>query len=297
MKQLYKRERIAALLALALLLAGFGPIASAYAATITVTTFADNLTINGDCSLREAIQAANTNTAVDACPAGSGADTIQLSAGTYSLSLGNVSGDENANQTGDLDILSNLTIKGVDASTTNITNTVALDRVMQILPGATVTLTGISISNGHSSQNGGAISNSGTLTLNSVIVKNSIADGNGGGIFNDAGAVTINESTISNNQAHHGGGIFNNSGTVTLNACIVNNNETTGGGDGGGIYNNATLIVNGCWIHDNQAVGGNGAGIYNTHTATIAGSTIADNYATVDGNGGNIYSGDVRLPP
>ena len=276
---------------LALLLAGFGSQPQAYAATITVTTFADNLTNNGDCSLREAIQAANTDTAIDACPAGSGADTLQLSAGTYGLSMGNLVGDEDANQTGDLDILSNLTLKGIDANTTEISTTVVLDRVMQIPTGSTVTLTGISINNGHSSQHGGAINNSGTLTLNSVVVKKSTADGNGGGIFNDAGAVIINESTINNNQAHHGAGIFNKSGTVTLNTCVVNDNVTTGGGDGGGIYNDTTLIVNSCWIHDNQAVGGDGAGIYNTHTATIAGSTIADNYATVDGNGGNIYSG------
>jgi CSLREA domain-containing protein len=299
MKQLYIRKPIARLLTLALLLVGFGSIDRVYAATITVTTFADNLTDLGDCSLREAIQAANTNTAVDACAAGSGADTISLTAGTYSLSRPNVSGDEDANQTGDLDILSNLTIKGVDASTTNITTTVALDRVMQILPGSTVTLNGLSISNGHSSENGGAINNSGTLTLNDVVIKKSIADGNGGGIFNSAGTVIISESTINNNQAHHGGGIYNNSGTVTLNACTVNDNGTTGGGDGGGVYNKANLIVNGCWIHDNQAVAGDGAGIYNTSTATITGSTIAANYATDDGNGGgnggNIFSGDAGV--
>src|SRR5213075_2736414 len=93
MKQCCNRTRIATLLSLALLLAGFAPTYSAYAATITVTIFTDNLTNNGDCSLREAIQAANTNMAVDACPAGSGADTIQLAAGTYSLSLDNLAGD------------------------------------------------------------------------------------------------------------------------------------------------------------------------------------------------------------
>jgi CSLREA domain-containing protein len=292
MKQLCIRKRITATLALALFLAGFGSIHQAYAATITVTTLADNLTNNGDCSLREAIQAANTDTAVDACAAGSGTDTISLAAGSYGLSLDNMAGDEDLNQTGDLDILGTLTIKGVDANTTSISTTVTLDRVMQMLPGSMVTLTGISISNGHTNQNGGAIANSGTLTLNAVIVKKSIAAGNGGGIFNNAGSVTINGSTVNNNQAHHGGGIFNNSGIVTLNACIVNDNVTSGGGNGGGVYNATMLIVNSCWIHDNQAVAGDGAGIYNTNTATIVGSTIADNYATVDGNGGNIYSGD-----
>ncbi len=51
------------------------PVAGA-AATITVNTTADDDTVNGNCTLREAIQAANTDTAVDACTAGSGTDTI-----------------------------------------------------------------------------------------------------------------------------------------------------------------------------------------------------------------------------
>ena len=38
-----------------------------WAANLTVTTTDDELNSDGDCSLREAIQAANTHTAVDAC--------------------------------------------------------------------------------------------------------------------------------------------------------------------------------------------------------------------------------------
>jgi CSLREA domain-containing protein len=44
---------------------------SAYAASITVTTTVDELNTDGDCSLREAVRAANRNVRVDACPAGS----------------------------------------------------------------------------------------------------------------------------------------------------------------------------------------------------------------------------------
>jgi CSLREA domain-containing protein len=285
MKQLCKRERIAALLTLALLLAGFAPTHQAYAATIiNVTTFADNMTVNGDCSLREAIQAANIDSAVDACPAGSGADTIQLSAGIYTLTVPiAISG-------GDLNITGDLTILGTDFNSTTI-DASNIDRAFYIHAGATVVLQGMSITHGASTTNGGAIYvDQANLSLNRAIVSYSTASGNGGGIFNDAGTVTINESTINNNQAHQGGGIFNNSGAVTLNACIVNDNGTTSGGDGGGIYNNATLIVNGCWIHDNRPVAGNGAGIYNLHTATIIDSTVADNYANL--NGGNIYNGN-----
>jgi len=43
---------------------------------INVNTTDDELNSDGDCSLREAIRAANSDAAVDACLAGSGADTI-----------------------------------------------------------------------------------------------------------------------------------------------------------------------------------------------------------------------------
>ena len=78
--------------------------------TFTVNTTDDELNSDGDCSLREAIQAANTDSAVDACPAGSGGDTITLPAGTYTLAIAGMGEDNNA--TGDLDILNNVTING-----------------------------------------------------------------------------------------------------------------------------------------------------------------------------------------
>ncbi len=51
--------------------------------TITVTSLADDTTLNGNCTLREAIQAAQSNTSVDACTAGAaGLDIIQFNVGS-----------------------------------------------------------------------------------------------------------------------------------------------------------------------------------------------------------------------
>ncbi|MCB1560865.1 MAG: CSLREA domain-containing protein [Xanthomonadales bacterium] len=61
---------------------------AASAATINVDTLEDAVTDNGNCSLREAVIAANTNAAVDDCPAGTsvGTDAIWvLLAGTINL--------------------------------------------------------------------------------------------------------------------------------------------------------------------------------------------------------------------
>ena len=53
----------------------------AFAATIPVDTPVDDITVNGNCTLREAVQAANTDSAVDACVAGAGEDVISLPSG------------------------------------------------------------------------------------------------------------------------------------------------------------------------------------------------------------------------
>ena len=62
-----------------------GGVSDSTSTTITVTTTADELNQNGNGSLREAIQVANTDTAIDACAAGSGTDTIILPAGIYTV--------------------------------------------------------------------------------------------------------------------------------------------------------------------------------------------------------------------
>jgi CSLREA domain-containing protein len=84
----------------------------AYAALIVVTTTVDELNNDGDCSLREAIRAANADAAVDTCVAGSGADVITLPAGTYTLTI---AGEETAASAGDLDITDDLSISGAGA--------------------------------------------------------------------------------------------------------------------------------------------------------------------------------------
>lgn len=82
------------------------PVVTAVATTIVVNTLEDELNNNGDCSLREAVQAVNLGEPVDACPAGSGNDTItfdtSLLGQTIVLDLAGPGEDDNAS--GDLDI-------------------------------------------------------------------------------------------------------------------------------------------------------------------------------------------------
>ncbi len=117
--------------------------------TITVNTTADDNTVDGNCSLREALQAADTDTAVDACPAGNGVDTIHLPAGRYTITHGS------------LEVHSTLTIDGdfgalIDGNVHCCTSTPTL----HVNTGANVTLDLVSIQN-----SAPAVRNDGTFDM------------------------------------------------------------------------------------------------------------------------------------
>jgi CSLREA domain-containing protein len=123
---------IRVLLAAMILVAAFSTIDPGYAGvSINVNTFKDELNKDGDCSLREAIVAANTDTEVDACPAGLGDDTIFLPKGTFAISIPGL--DEDQAQTGDLDLLESVTIQGAGIGETIIEGSM-LDRVFDVQP-------------------------------------------------------------------------------------------------------------------------------------------------------------------
>ncbi|MEM7516094.1 MAG: hypothetical protein AAF368_04105, partial [Planctomycetota bacterium] len=89
-------------------------VATSNAATIAVTTTADVIAVDGLCSLREAVTAANTNLPFSDCPTGEAVpaiDVIELAAGTYTLTLLPV--DEDANLGGDLDLSEAVTVRGL----------------------------------------------------------------------------------------------------------------------------------------------------------------------------------------
>jgi hypothetical protein len=198
-----------AMIALVLLFA-----APARATVIPVSSFTDPVTM-GDCSLRDAVDAANGDTGVDTCPAGSGDDVIRLGTGSYLLANG--AAGENANGTGDLDALAGngaLTIEGTGATTISAQG--LGDRVLDVLAGETVTLRGVTITGGAPpGEDGGGIRNAGALTLvDAAVVANRAADGAAGG---------------PPNSGHAGGGIWSSGPLSLLRSTVSDNVAGTGG--------------------------------------------------------------------
>ena len=263
----------------------------ALAATIGVTSTSDTNT-NTSCSLRQAVKAANTDTAVGGCSAGSGADVITLHRGsTYSLGI--AGRDEDSDATGDLDVSGPTTIKGSGATL----DAAGIDRFLTVLAGGTLTLQNATVRGGAppdsgDSAEGGALLNSGRLTLKSVTVTaNHSAEFAGGAIVND-GVLTISGSVISGNHVDlftygpAAGGITNEAdGTLTISGSKISGNDSTGL-DNEGI---ATVVQTTISGHDQS-------GVFNAGQLHLTNSTVSGNTSTDAAGGvGNAAGGQLWI--
>ena len=258
-------------LALAL---GQAIISPAQAATILVNDFTD--TSGANCTLRQAIQSANTDTVPTGsnCVQGSGDDIIRFD--TFEAqSIGLIQGE--------LSINSNLQILGRRRRPIEINGSVNANNRNINISNANVTLDRLSITHGGGTLTGGGVNITGTseVTITNSTISDNSADHRGGGIYADGDNLTITNSTISNNTAGiitpllgGGGGLANVSGTTTINNSTISGNV---GYYGGGIYNNSALSINNATISQNSAVNvGGGLATY-FGTISITRSLIAGN--------------------
>jgi len=282
----------------------------ASAAEIIVTSSAG--TLGGpDCTLRDAITAANGDVAAGGCPAGRDADAILLAPGaTYTLT----EVDNTITQSGTPlpnglpSVTSEITINGNGATIarSNAGDTPAF-RLLHVAPAGRLTINGLTLTNG---------------ALPGIPATQAGPGGDGGGIFN-AGVLTLINAAVTANSAGdtqptdgptdpaagcagRGGGVFN-AGTLTLTSSIVRLNRAGAdapgdlagkcAGAGGGIYNDtaASLTLKSSTVSGNTAgydvdfSGGDGGGIFNAGTVVVTGSTVTSNQAGSgnSGNGGN----------
>lgn len=247
-------------------------------------------------NLRSAVALANEN-------AGS---TIELEAGTYRLTMGEVA------------LGANTTVAGSGEAATRIVQTSFGSRVIEVeAAGApVVTIEGLEVTGGElvgSPAGGGGVGSvsAGTLTLRNVLVDrnqtegataNSVTGstpgeegdpGGGGGVYDDSGALVLDHVTVSDNGAYGGGGGNAQNGL----------GGSAGEGVGGGVdVEGGALTVENSTIEGNAAIGGiggeantiggsggsaEGAGVYDYTAAAvlIEDSTIVANKASGGGGG------------
>lgn len=227
---------------------------------------------SGTCSLRAAIQEAN---------ALAGADTVSVTAGTWTLSLAGA--DEDLGATGDLDVFDHLTISGPGPAAATI-DANGVDRVFHIhnvqglSPPPSVTLSGLTITGG----------DAGVTSLPM-----------GGGVFGEAqGDLTLERVTVSGNTANQGAGLHLIGGDVTIFRSSVHANTITDLGalniHGEGIYASSSDLE----IRESSVTGNTGANpasggvhLHGVASALFANSTIAGNSA----NGVRIYNSNAEI--
>ena len=259
-----------------------------YAADWNVNTFTDATDgdcSDGTCSLRDAVDLSTPF------------DTIYLPAGSYVLTLGEISVGKTITLTGQGTTAADTIIDGNNAS-----------RLFNITSGM-VTFTNLTLQNGQpASGNGGAIGTAGvgSLTLDNTVITNSISPGSGGGVFLTGGTLTLlnNSQVLSNtaviNATGAGGGIYVNQGTVNLTDSIIARNSAR---FGGGISMNqatAQVIINNSQILNNSGLepgpnGFPGGGIFIGTGSVIMNSGLISGNNAFRGAGVLVASGSFTL--
>ncbi len=274
--------------------------------TINVNTMSDELNSDGDCSLREAIEAANTDAAVDACPAGNGVDEVVIPAGSYTLSIagGPDTFDLAYNDVGDLDVAYEaLTLSGAGSGpggTIIRGGTGWDDRVIQVYYADGTVIQGVAINSGDTASRGGGINVSGgSLSLIDVIFSTNEADYGGGAlhIFRDTSA-TLTDVWVYGNSCVNpgcGGGGIENWGAITIEDSIIQDNHA--GYKGGGLFTEdnspsgtSTAYLNNVLIKNNTA--DTGGGIHNADDLTVENSLLFNNKGNVaeGSRGGGLHT-------
>ena len=233
-------------------------------AQINVTTAVDELDgscLDGDCSLRDAVFAANAT---------SGNEEILIPETITNITL---SGSEIVIQNN-----GTLRIAGFGANQLRIgypgTGAIVGSRIFYS-DGATVTISGMTLAGGDGF--------------------GAVASGDGGALYANGGAMTLNTVHLDTNHGSRGGGVFFNGGSHVIEFSTCSGNTATN--EGGCVEaNGAVLAVTNSTVTGNSALGNVGGGInVPSGTVTLTAVTISSNTSAVFGGGLFISGGSATL--
>jgi hypothetical protein len=262
-----------------------------------VTTRSDDFDADPNTrSLREALRNARLS---------SGSDVIYLDAGTYNLSE---TGSDEAG--GDLDIISGeVTIVGKGVGVT-IIDANSIDRIFEVHPGAKLVLRDLTLQNGMTSSNGGAILNRGDLEIYDGEVTRttnlSVASASNGGLIyqsHTSGAEPSSRfvrTSLSHGRAgDRGGAVFGGPGYTEFLQSTISHNHADQVGGGIHASGSSVLVFTSSTISSNQSNFG-GAAIWHNGGAgsnvSLESTTVTDNSRVVPGDPSGVFSAaDVSL--
>lgn len=235
----------------------------------------ENLDDSGPGSLRAAIVAANDNP---------GPDTIEFDgglAGPITLLSGLPA------VTDDVEIL------GPGAETITVSGN-SLHQPFFVDGVITVTISGLTITDGMAEFGGGIANDEGTLTVSDSIFSGNHANSAGGAIDNLFGTLVIERSTLMGNTAGasgFGGAVSNDTGTVTvIESTLSGNSSGSAGGAIDSIEGQLTIVRS--TLSGNSSIFG--GAVENADMLTIVNSTFSANSADTGGAVDN-FNGDVTV--
>jgi CSLREA domain-containing protein len=280
-----------------LLMLAFAAPAGASTA-IPVTTTADVIANDGQCSLREAVISSNTDAAnpTDCVNGGPTDDYLTLGAGTYTLAIGGA-GEDGA-QTGDLDVHAGMRITGQGMNAT-IIDAAGLDRALDVTgPDGSLDLFDLEITGGRAPDAmAGDPANVAAAGEDSTGGDGAAAvlDGAGGGI-RTSGFLSLTRVRMSDNRAGDGGagapgGAGGPGGDGQVGGASTGGIGGTGG-DGGAIYAERTVTLTDSVLSANQAgTGGAGGagGLAGAGGSEVGGGDSVGGRGGFGGSGGALY--------
>ena len=277
------------LLALGLALLLFGLPAAVQAKTFTVTKTADTNDghCNSDCSLREAISAANATTAKD---------RVKLGAKTYKLTR---QGSDNDNTAGDLDVLNDLRITGKGPKKTVIEGAWATnpDGLIAIAPGFGLTASGMTLRKGDTSaiSQGAAIDVpiGSTLEIDHARLTHNTSISEGA--ISNYGEATVSKVTFDHNSGTNCCSAFFNEDASTAKLTNVTFDHNTSVLDTGAMYSNGVkATLSNVTFSNNHAGTVGGALISSGGILDLTNVTFSGNSSKSDGGGLYVESGSTN---
>lgn len=156
-------------------------------------------------------------------------------------------------------------------------------------------VTGGTISDNSSTQNGGAIYVSdGDVYISGGTISNNTATGNGGAISVENGNVMMSGGIIKTGKAENGGGIYVNGGKFEISNGVVQSNGAIKNGGGTYVNGGNFIMTNGTFDNNTSEISG-GAVYITDGNVNIDSGTITNNIALDKGGAIAVTSGDLII--